>query len=75
MKMSTDSKIKNGVLLLTLCLILGVGQHLYAQNPLEDIFFPDDVEDEPPAPIDGFIGIALAVGAYFGARNLRKKGE
>jgi hypothetical protein len=33
----------------------------------------DDVNDETPAaPIDGFIAIALAAGAYFGVRKLRK---
>lgn len=39
------------------------------------IDFPEGspfVEDVPEgAPIDGFIGIAIAVGAYFGAKKLR----
>jgi len=33
----------------------------------------DDVNDETPAaPIDGFIGLALVAGAYFGIRKLRE---
>lgn len=35
--------------------------------------FDDTVTDEPPAPINGFIGIVLAVGAYFGAKKLKGK--
>ena len=31
-----------------------------------------DVDDVPEAFIDGFIGIALAIGSYFGIRKLRK---
>ncbi len=34
------------------------------------ITFPDDVDDETPAaPIDGFIAIGIAAGAYFGIRK------
>ncbi len=34
------------------------------------ITFPDDVDDETPAaPIDGFIGVGLLAGAYFGLRK------
>lgn len=34
-----------------------------------------DVDDVPPAFIDGFIGIALAVGAYFGIKNIVKSSK
>ncbi|WP_298326137.1 PID-CTERM protein-sorting domain-containing protein [uncultured Dokdonia sp.] len=34
------------------------------------ITFPDDVDDEAPAaPIDGFIVIGLAAGAYLGLKK------
>lgn len=40
------------------------------------ITFSDDVDDmAPQAPIDGFIGIALAAGAVIGLRNKIKKEE
>ncbi|MBB4120092.1 hypothetical protein GGR32_002404 [Mesonia hippocampi] len=37
--------------------------------------FPGDVDDETPtptAPIDGFIGVAIAAGAVYGIRKLRQ---
>jgi hypothetical protein len=38
--------------------------------------FDDDIDDQTPAaPIDGFIGLALAAGAYFGIRKIVKKGQ
>ena len=38
------------------------------------ISFDDDVDDQTPAaPIDGFIGLGLAAGAYYGYRKLRGK--
>jgi hypothetical protein len=34
------------------------------------IIFPDDVDDETPAaPIDGFVGLGIAAGIYFGTRK------
>ncbi|WP_299215808.1 PID-CTERM protein-sorting domain-containing protein [uncultured Dokdonia sp.] len=34
------------------------------------IVFPDDVNDETPAaPIDGFVGLGIAAGIYFGIRK------
>lgn len=32
---------------------------------------PGDVDDVPGAPIDGFIGVAIAAGAYFGTKKIR----
>ncbi|MFC4633103.1 PID-CTERM protein-sorting domain-containing protein [Dokdonia ponticola] len=37
------------------------------------ITFPDDVDDETPAaPIDGFVGLGIAAGIYFGVRKRAK---
>ena len=39
-----------------------------AANP--QIIFPDNVDDETPAaPIDGFIGLGIVTGIYFGVRK------
>ena len=63
--------LKKMVLFTGLLFVLGSVQNLNAQ-PFPG--FNDNVDDETPqAPIDGFVGIALAVGAYFGARKLRNK--
>jgi hypothetical protein len=43
----------------------------YAQ--FGDIGFPDDVDDEPVAPISGLIALGLAVGGYLGIRQTRKQ--
>lgn len=43
------------------------------QSAHSQITFPDNVNDEAPAaPVDGFLAIGLAAGAYFGVRKLRK---
>jgi len=34
--------------------------------------FPDDVNDEPAVPIDGFVTVALVAGSVLGIRKLRK---
>lgn len=34
--------------------------------------FPDDVNDEPAVPIDGFVISALIAGSILGIRKLRK---
>jgi hypothetical protein len=43
----------------------------YAQ--FGDIGFPDDVDDEPAAPISGLIALGLAVGGCLGIRQTRKQ--
>lgn len=55
------------VILLLMTIIDG---NLYAQ-----IGPPDggNVDDTPMAPIDGFIGVAVAVGSYIGYKKLKKK--
>lgn len=54
------------VLVIALLLVVTSG---YA-NPFDEIIFENDVDD---APIDGFIGIAMAIGAYFGVKKLRNR--
>ncbi|MBB4119470.1 MAG: PID-CTERM protein-sorting domain-containing protein [Mesonia hippocampi] len=54
------------VLVIALLLVATSG---YA-NPFDEIIFENDVDD---APIDGFIGIAMAIGAYFGVKKLRNR--
>ncbi|MFD2434665.1 hypothetical protein ACFSO9_14710 [Mesonia maritima] len=45
--------------------------HIEAQNLPS---FMDDVDDETPAaPIDGFIGVALAAGVYMGVKKMKGK--
>ncbi len=39
------------------------------------ITFEEDIEDVPPAPIDGLIGLGLAAGAYLGLRKKFKKAD
>ena len=61
------------LMFIALMLLLLSSNSLLAQDggPIE---LPGDGEvlDNPEAPIDGFISIALAVGAYFGVKKLRK---
>lgn len=52
--------------LLILILVLTVTQ-VKAQIP----GFGDDVDDEPSAPINLLIPIALSVGAYFGIKKIK----
>lgn len=64
-------KFKKRILLICLMFAFGTLQNLNAQPGL-----PGSGEvDDTAAPIDGFIGIALAVGAYFGSKKLRNKKE
>ncbi|MFD0931477.1 hypothetical protein ACFQ0R_02580 [Psychroflexus salinarum] len=39
---------------------------------LGDIGFPEDVDDEIAAPINGLIALGLAVGGYLGIKKVRK---
>ena len=67
----TYLKNKNILILIVIGLIFLTSPEIFAQ--LEDL--PGDgivLDNEPEAPIDGFISIALAVGAYFGVKKLRK---
>lgn len=48
-------------------ILVALGCLLYTVNVNSQITFSDDVNDQAPAaPIDGMIGLALAVGAYIG---------
>ena len=41
---------------------------------VNQISFPDDVDDEgPQAPIDGFIVIGIAAGAYLGVKKYKEE--
>ena len=63
--MHTNKKI-----LVILAVMLMVSLPMLAQIDL-----PGDGGEEGPvdsAPIDGFIGIGLAIGAYFGIRKIKK---
>lgn len=44
---------------------------LHAQLPS----FMDDVDDSSPAPINGLIGIGLAIGAYLGVQKLKENSK
>jgi hypothetical protein len=58
-----------------LLLVFALGFWALSIQPANaQIGFDDDVDDEVPgAPIDGFIGLGLAAGAYFGYRKLKGK--
>ena len=57
-------KIKN------LCFLVFLVSILSITTANAQITFPDDVDDETPAaPIDGFVGLGIAAGIYFGVRK------
>lgn len=66
-------KLKNShyISLVIIVVILLVSTTSYGQG-LGDVGFPDDVDDEPVAPINGLIAIGLAVGGYLGIRTIKK---
>lgn len=66
-------KLKNShyISLLIIVALVLVSTTSYGQG-LEDIGFPDDVNDEPVAPINGLIALGLAVGGYLGIKKVRK---
>lgn len=69
MKKVTIPPLNRICMLLALCfLALGI------ETAQAQIDFPDDTDDEiPTAPIDGFIGLGLVAGAYYGIQKLKKK--
>ncbi|MDT0294107.1 hypothetical protein ACFQ3R_06000 [Mesonia ostreae] len=68
--MKTRKKANNMFrVFLSLLFIIAIVCTTEAQIPLPGD--DSDVPDVPGAPIDAFIGMAIAVGAYFGAKKLR----
>ena len=63
--------MKNNNTIILICLfVLACTYTAHAQLP----GFETTVNDEQvAAPIDGFIGIAMAVAAYFGVKKIRQK--
>lgn len=54
--------------IITVLIVLFISTSVQAQ-----ITFPDDIDDEAPAaPIDGFIAIGIAAGAYLGLKKQRQ---
>lgn len=67
--------MKNQLLNIQKILVVA-GVLLISHTASAQITFPDDVNDEgPAAPIDGFIVIGLAAGAYLGFRKRNQKGN
>ena len=67
-------KLQNShyITLVIIIALLLVTTTSYGQG-LDDIGFPDDVDDEITAPINGLIALGLAVGGYLGIRNTKKR--
>jgi len=67
-------KLQNShyISLAIIMIILLVSTTSYGQG-LGDIGFPDDVDDEPVAPINGLVALGLAVGGYLGIRKVKRK--
>ena len=59
------------IVLTIIAVILLTSTISYGQG-LGDIGFPDDVDDEVTAPINGLIALGLAVGGYLGIRKVKK---
>ena len=57
--------------LIIITVVLLLSTISYGQG-LGDIGFPDDVDDEVTAPINGLIALGLAVGGYLGIRKVKK---
>ena len=58
------------IILTIIAVILLMSTTSYGQG-LGDIGFPDDVDDEVTAPINGLIALGLAVGGYLGIRKVK----
>lgn len=68
-----NSQFKKALFFVCVLLAFGGIQNIQAQPP-GGPGFDDNVDDTtPPAPINGLVGIALAVGAYFGAKKLKNE--
>ncbi|MFO7744521.1 MAG: hypothetical protein R6V36_03945 [Psychroflexus sp.] len=67
-------KLQNShyITLVIIIALLLVTTTSYGQG-LGDIGFPEDVDDEIAAPINGLIALGLAVGGYLGIRNTKKR--
>ena len=62
--------MKNKYSIKNLCFLVLMLCILSITTANAQITFPDDVDDEAPAaPIDGFIGLGVAAGIYFGVRK------
>ena len=65
--------MKNQILYIQRILLIA-GLMLISQLASAQISFPDNVDDEgPAAPIDGFIILGLAAGAYLGFKKRDRK--
>lgn len=62
--------MKNKYTIKRLCFLVVFICTLSMATANAQIVFPDDVNDETPAaPIDGFVGLGIAAGIYFGIRK------
>jgi hypothetical protein len=62
--------MKNKYSIKYLCFLVFLISTLSITTANAQIIFPDDVDDETPAaPIDGFVGLGIAAGIYFGVRK------
>lgn len=64
-----SKSLKKKIVFATLCLLFSAGT-VSAQDP-----FDENVNDEPAAPIDGFLIAGLIAGSAFGISKIRKNQE
>lgn len=68
--------MKNKYSIKYLCFLIVLISTMSISTVNAQITFPDDVDDETPAaPIDGFIGIGIAAGIYFGVRKRTQRND
>ncbi|WP_309729880.1 PID-CTERM protein-sorting domain-containing protein [Mesonia maritima] len=62
---------KEKINIVIVLIVLLFSTPIFAQLP----GFDDNVDDEgtSAAPIDGFVGLALVAGAFYGAKKLKRK--
>ena len=71
--MRKQPKYTHKILRLTLLIAMFMATPVFAQAPPD---FEDDVNDEPPVPIDGsYIVLGLIAGSCLGMQLLRKKAK